>query len=300
MRVLGRLVGLLGVLPLPLAAQSLHYEGSASLASGTYIFAERTNSWILSSGLALTAGPVTVRASVPAYLQNTTLIAGTTVGPIPTGGASSDAVRDSSAARRGRDASGGGMGAVAPDFSVATAESGTADEVDVPASAVTGLRATVGDPNVGVSASLLRTSRISLMLGATAKIPVTDTASLGTGAWDVGGSLSVSYVLGGSTMLSANLGYWVMGDLPELALRNPILGSVGLAHLFLTGWGFSSGVYASQSMIEGFADPVSLGAGVMRGASLGSVGVTVSVGLTETAPDVSIAASWRFNLLSNR
>jgi hypothetical protein len=192
------------------------------------------------------------------------------------------------------------MRVIDPVLSVSTPEKATADEVDVPPSAVTGLQAAVGDPNVGVSVSVLRMRRLSLMLGATAKIPVTDTASLGTGAWDVGGSLSLSYVLGGGTMLSANLGYWAMGDLPELPLRNPILGSVGLAHLFPTGWGLSSGVYASQSMIEGFADPVSLGAGVMRGTARGSVGVTVGVGLTETAPDFSIAASWRVNLLSSR
>lgn len=299
MRVPASLVGLLGVaLPLPVAAQGLHYEGSASLASGTYIFAERTNSWMLSSGLALTAGPVTVRASVPAYLQNTTLVAGTATGPLPTGGASSHAVRDSSAARRGRGGSGGDMRVIDPVLSVSTPERATADEVDVPPSAVTGLQAAVGDPNVGVSLSVLRTRRLSLTLGATAKIPVSDTASLGTGAWDVGGLLSLSYVLGGGTMLSANFGYWAMGDMPELPLRNPVLGSVALAHLFRAGWGISSGVFGSQSMIEGFAAPVSIGAGLMRGGGKGSLGFTVSVGVTETAPDLSIAASWRLSLLS--
>lgn len=299
MRVPASLVGLLGVaLPLPVAAQGLHYEGSASLASGTYIFAERTNSWMLSSGLALTAGPVTVRASVPAYLQNTTLVAGTATGPLPTGGASSHAVRDSSAARRGRGGSGGGTGGTSPAFAVVTAVDATSDGVDVPSSAVTGLRAAVGDPSVGLSARVLRTSTLGVMVSAIAKIPVTDTATFGTCAWDVGGLLSLSYVLGGGTMLSANFGYWAMGDMPELPLRNPVLGSVALAHLFRAGWGISSGVFGSQSMIEGFAAPVSIGAGLMRGGGKGSLGFTVSVGVTETAPDLSIAASWRLSLLS--
>jgi hypothetical protein len=97
--------------PASLAAQGLYYEGGLSLASGTYIFAERTTSWGISSGLAATSGPVTLRASVPVYFQNTTLVSlSGPGGGIPTGGSSSDAVADSMAARKRREDGGGGQG----------------------------------------------------------------------------------------------------------------------------------------------------------------------------------------------
>ena len=50
----------------PLEAQTLHYEGSAGLATGSYIFTTRTSSWQVSTGLALGAGPGTFRAPLAA------------------------------------------------------------------------------------------------------------------------------------------------------------------------------------------------------------------------------------------
>ena len=102
MRSAARLViGLLTLSSPILTAQGLYYEGGLGLTSGMYIFTERTNTITLLTGLALHAGPVTIRATVPAYAQNTTLLAGSSTGLIPTGGSSSSVVADSSAARQG-------------------------------------------------------------------------------------------------------------------------------------------------------------------------------------------------------
>ncbi len=53
---------------MPPDAQSLHYEGGLSMSSGNYIYTERTTSWMLTNGLALGAGPFTIRAMLPVFL----------------------------------------------------------------------------------------------------------------------------------------------------------------------------------------------------------------------------------------
>ncbi|MEJ2237365.1 MAG: hypothetical protein P8X82_03630 [Gemmatimonadales bacterium] len=63
----------LPVLALPgvtLDAQAIHYEGGLSVASGTYTFVERTTSWTISNGLALSAGPFVLRGVVPLFHQD--------------------------------------------------------------------------------------------------------------------------------------------------------------------------------------------------------------------------------------
>jgi hypothetical protein len=296
--------GWLGLLGLIIAApdavaQTLHYEGGVSVSSGDYIFTERTTSWTVYSGLAFSAGPLTLRGTVPVYIQNTTLLTGSSAGPVPTGGSHSGAVGDSSAARKGR---GDGMGrgtssaaVTAPSFAVATrAEDGS---VEVPASAVTGFAAAVGDPTVHLSLQVWDGTRSSVTLGAGAKIPATDTTAFGTGEWDVGAALSLSHRLGFSTLLGVDVSYWHLGDLPDLDLRDPIAVSASVAYLRRTGWGASGWVSGSRSPIEGFEDTYSLGVGVTRVGSRGALGLTVSVGLSETAADFSMGVNWRVRLL---
>lgn len=275
-------------------AQMLHYEGGLSLASGNYIFTERTNSFALSTGLAFAAGPVTVRGTFPVFLQNTTLVASSGSMLLPTGGASGGTVADSSAARGGRGTGGrGGLLVVEPaSLELDAAQDGT---VDVPVTAVTGYEARMGDPTFGANVAL-STGRLGVLLGAGMKVPVTDTASFGTGAWDFGGSMSLSYSLGAVAMVSVDAGYWVLGDPPELDLQNPLLLSASIAHLTRSGWGFSLAYYSASSVIAGFSSSRSVSAGILRVGATQSVGFNVGVGFTDTTPDIMVGVNWRLRL----
>lgn len=258
--------------PLPLAAQSLAYEGGLSVTTGRYFFDTRTTSVALSSGLALTAGRLTLRAGVPLLTQNTELVSVSGMGGMPSGGPISGAVSDSG--RRGR-------------------RSGS--QVSVPASAVPGYATTLGDPTVMVSARAVDGRRAALTAGLAVKVPLTDTASFGTGEWDAGVSLGVTLHPTDRTMVGIDASYWHLGDLPTLDFRDPLLGTLSLSRVF-GGWGGSVAVTAGTSALRGYQAPVSVGASVHRLASRLAWGLTATVGFTETVPDLAVGAIWRLKL----
>jgi hypothetical protein len=161
MRVRWALALLLG--PLPLAAQSVAYEGGLSLTTGRYFFDTRTTSVALFSGLALTAGRFTLRATVPLLAQNTELVTQSSLGGMPSGGPISGMVSDSGrrAGRRG----------------------GT--RMTVPATAVPGYAAALGDPTAMLTARVFDGPRAALTAGLGVKAPLADTArsTPATGTW---------------------------------------------------------------------------------------------------------------------
>lgn len=277
----------------PLEAQTLDYEGSAGLATGSYIFTTRTSSWHVSTGLSLGAGPVTLRATLPVFYQNSTLVATTGAGLVPTGGSSGGAVADSSARRSGTTSR--RLSVVSP-VALSSVSGPASDPVAVPASAVGDYQWATGDPVVGLTVAALRSGRLGLMLGASAKIPVTDTATFGTGAWDFGGTVSSSLSLGRSVFVALDLGYWAMGDTPTLDLENPLLAGATLSYLSLSGWSVSAGVSGSTAVIAGFGESISATLGVLH-AGHGGLGALFAAGLTQTAPDFAFALSWRLGLL---
>ncbi len=265
----------------PAAAQRVAYEGSLGMATGRYIFTDRTTTFSLSSGLALTAGRVTIRASLPVWLQNSTVI--TASGPggaLPSGGSSGGTVSDSG---RGRG-SGGGL----PGAALAVAR-----RVEMPTSAFTDYRAAVGDPLVGASVLLRRGGRVSLSLGGLAKVPLADTAHYGTGEWDLGATASASVRLGGTTLLGADVAWWYLGDLPDLDFNNPVSGSLSLTHLSSGRWAFSVFARGSSAAVPGFEAPASAGGGITWLSRSVAIGIEAAAGLTETSPDVGITAYWR-------
>jgi len=278
----------------PIGAQTLHYEGSAGLATGTYIFTQRTSSWSVATGFALGAGPATLRASFPVFYQNTSLLASTATGYVPTGGSSSGAVADSSAARSRRDETRRHVVAP-PSFGRSLADG---DPVTTPPSSATGYQWAAGDPLVSATVFALRGGRVGLAVTGTLKIPVVDTSSFGTGAWDVGGSVSGSVIVSSRVMLGLDGGYWHLGDPPGLDLNDPLLFGAALSLLAGRGWGLSAGVSGATPAIAGFPTSVSGTFSLLRLAGRGgSVGLLGSVGLTDTAPDVSVSVTWRLGLL---
>ncbi len=287
-------VALAGLAPAA-GAQMLHYEGGLSLASGTYIFTQRTNSFTLATGLAFSAGPVTFRGGFPVFLQNTTLVASSGSMLLPTGGSSGGTVAESSAARGGRGGDSGRGSLIVYDPSLQVVQDPGDGAVDVPTTAVTGYQAHLGDPTFGANVAL-NGGGFGLLIGAGVKAPVTDTASFGTGAWDFGGSVSLSYRFGYAAVVSVDAGYWRMGDLPQLDLQDPVLLSASVSHLSLSGWGFSASLYSATSVIDGYPSSTSVSLGVLRVGARQSVGVTAGVGFTDTTPDFMFGVNWRFRL----
>lgn len=281
-----------------LEGQSLHYEGAVSVASGNYIFTQRTTSWTLANGLALSAGPFTLRGSLPVIRQNTSLIAGLSTGLLPTGGSSGGAVADSAAARGGRGGGSGGPSLQVTESSGYLQEvaSPADDPVEVPTTAVTGYRMVVGDPSLGLGIVALQQGGASVNLGAGLKIPVTDTSAYGTGQWDVGGFLSLSHILGRSTLIGFDLAYWHLGDLPELDLRDAVMGSASIAYLGRSGWGGSALVSGARSVVAGFADAYTAGVAISRVGRRATMSVNLMRGFTETTPEFSIGLSWRIGI----
>lgn len=270
----------------PAAAQRLAYEGSLGMTTGRYIFTSRTTTLTFSTGLALTAGRLTLRASVPLWLQNSTVI--TASGPggtLPSGGSSGGTVSDSGKGRGG-GGNGGGGGAAAR-------VSASRMRVEVPASAFTDYRAAIGDPVLGATVGLHQGHRLSLTIGGMTKVPVADTAHFGTGEWDVGASASASLRLGDRTVLGADAAWWYLGDLPELDFSNPFSGSVSLTHLRSAHWAVGLFLRGSTSAIAGFSAPASAGGGVTWLSAGSALGVEAAAGLSETSPDIGVTAYWR-------
>jgi hypothetical protein len=91
----------------------------------------------------------------------------------------------------------------------------------------------VGDPLLGVDFGVLGpgdTGGTGAKLGlyVAAKLPVADEDSgFGTGEWDYGAGVTVSGKAG-VTLLFADLGFWVFGDLPDLELKHPLVYSLGI------------------------------------------------------------------------
>ena len=217
------------------AAAQLTYEGSLSGSTGTYLFTERTTSLVLNTGLSFRTGRLTLRASLPLWYQNTTLVTSSGAGSIPTGGPyGQETVSDSGQARQqqghgGNDSSGNGQGpggpgganpAVTPWPSFAT---GT---IPPPEEALTGYEFMLADPMATATVRVIEAGRVNVSLGGTVKFPVADTATIGTGEWDFGGQVSVSVLVGSRWTLGLDGSYWHLGDLDSLDLVDPLLGSL--------------------------------------------------------------------------
>jgi len=269
---LTRVALLISLAPLPhLAGQGVAYEGGLSLETGSYIFTTRTTSLTIATGIAYTAGPLTLRAGLPVFVQNSSLLAGSGAGMMPSGGGSGGNV--------GSGGMGGGMMG------------------DGGATGMAHYGAAAGDPSVQVGWRLVDRARTGVTLSAAAKIPMTDTTAYGTGQWDVGGTLSLTHRPPGKLFFGLDISYWHLGDLPQLDFRDPILGTATVSRLFPRTWAGSLFVAGGSAALRGYQPPVSVGAGMTHFGRRGLVwGVTGAIGLTETAPQLSVGASWRIGL----
>lgn len=272
----------------PLAAQ-LGYSGSLQAASGSYIFPERTTSWYFSNGLNLRSGRFFASASIPIVLQNSSAVSYVTGVPIPTGGPENGKVRE----KRGGSGPGGPGGRGSDRVPLAlsmAADSGDLVEVTPPGDY--GIH--VGDPYFGAGYDLFEGTGLvrSFSLEAQAKAPVATLESgVGTGAWDFGTGAALA--LGsGSTFVFANLGWWHLGDMPELELKDPLLFGLALGRSFGHGaWSLLASWSGSTPMIDGVEANHSIGLACNISIGEGrSLSAGLSRGLTESGSDFSAFA----------
>ena len=263
------------------SAQAVAYTGSAQAATGDYLFTERTGSLYVSNGFVLTTGRLRVSLSVPVVVQSTPWVTYTAAGPaaggLPTGGSESGQVGTS----RGHGHGSTGTPIALPDTSLGTS-------------------AGLGDPSLLASVEVIRERglRPSIRLIGSVKVPLTDPDSgFGTGAWDAGAGFGIAKSLS-NWLVFVDLTAWTFGDLPDLELQDALAYSVALGHALGGGrYGVLASVSGFTEVIDGVEPPVQAGLGLSARVT-GRVSLTanVSVGLTESAPDLTGGLGWRIAL----
>ncbi len=251
----------------PAAGGTFSYTGSLQMTRGNYIFTQTTSGLFLFNGFSFVSRRFSLTASLPLIFQNTPYISYTGVGVLPSGGTESLAVSQ----RQGREP------VVLPEV-VDARQSGFGDPLF-----------TAGLTLVEESSSLP-----AIQLSGLAKAPLADVDSgFGTGEWDWSAGLSVSKRFG-RLFLFADVNYWVLGDLPDLELRDAWAYGISIGHAFGDG---RFAVLASYSgfteVISGVEPPSSLGLGLsIKVGRMTSLMLQSALGLSESAPDLSLSLGW--------
>lgn len=258
----------------PLVGQ-VAYVGSVQFASGDYIFSERTNSAFLLNGISASSGELGFSLSMPLILQSTPWITYGGVTAIPSGG-----TEHSELSRQ--------MGRRRTDEAVTLVDTTAYREIGI------------GDPLAHADFKLWSEGTVlpSLRITADVKVPIANVdRGFGTGEWDYSAGVALAKSLG-RTMLFTDVAYWVLGDLPDLELKDPIAYSVGLGHALPGGRvGLLATVFGYTRILEGVDPPaqVSLGLSYLLGGGRSLLG-SAAFGLSESSPDISFSFGWRLPL----
>jgi hypothetical protein len=94
-------------------------------------------------------------------------------------------------------------------------------------------------------------------------------------------------------MLGLDATWWHMGDLPDLPLRDSWVGTLSMGRSFGRSWLGSASLSGGRSTLSGYPDPWWASLLVSRAFPGGILGVTASVGLTDSAADVTLGVVWR-------
>ena len=252
----------------PVWGSTVAYSGSIQYARGNYIFDQTTSSMFMFNGLSFSSEGLNLSVSIPVIFQSTPYVSYSGVGIIPSGGSEHTQV----SGRKGKN-----------------------QEVILP-EPVDYEQYGIGDPMVSLGVRLLKESKLfpTVQLVVQAKLPLASIEKgFGTGEWDYSGGLSLSKVLG-KTFLFVDMYYWMLGDLPDLELKDTVSYSIAL------GQPLSGGKYAlfvsysgSTNIISEVAPPSFLGFGFSyRIDAKKSLMLNASLGLTESVPDFSVSLGW--------
>ncbi len=154
----------------------------------------------------------------------------------------------------------------------------------------------LADPVVQLFVTAHQGDRSSVGLSASVKVPVLEAGDFGTGRWDVGAGLSLSRVVGSRTFLGLDLGFWRLGDPPDLDLQDTLTGTLTVGRPLGRLWTASASLSGGRSVVPGYADPWWASLLVSRLSARGIWGFTASFGLTDTAPDFTLGLLYRLRL----
>lgn len=260
----------------PAIAQDVAYSGSVQFSTGEYIFAQRTHSLYLVNGLTGSQGRLTLNASVPLILQSTPWVSYAGGGLVPSGGTQHGEV--SGHMGRGRFDRDG----------VRLADTTSYEEIGL------------GDPLARLDLEVLRGSGSlpAIRVNVSAKAPIADLdRGFGTGEWDYSAGLSITRGFG-TTFVFVDVAYWVLGDLPDLELQDPVAYSLAVGRALGAGrWGLLGSISGFTRILPDTDPPLHVGLGLSRILEARrSLSAGVSFGLTESSPDVSASFGWRIGL----
>jgi hypothetical protein len=249
----------------------LTYYGSFEYATGEYLFTQPTNSVYIVNGVALSTGRLQISGDIPVILQNTPWVSFAGGDLIPTGGSQHENV---SLKKRGRK--------VSLADTASTSNAG------------------IGDPQLSMDLTFLEegVKMPWVDLSAEVKIPVADVdQGFGTGTWDFGSGISLGKWLG-ENRLSVALTYWILGDLEDLQLKNPLTYRLTWGRsLSDSKYGIQLTASGSTEMIQNADPPVRVSFGIDYEVSPRTDILTdVTVGLTESASDFSISLGWQVGI----
>ena len=255
----------------PAAGGTLSYTGSLQMARGTYIFTQPTSGYFLFNGLTYSSGAFTLAATLPVIYQSTPYVSYTGIGVLPSGGSESSSVNQ----RQGRE------------------------PVLVP-EVVEFNQYGIGDPVLTAGLTLVKEGRSmpAVHLSGTVKAPLANVdRGFGTGEWDYSAGIGMSKRFG-QTFLFADVNYWILGDLPELELKNAWSYALSLGHALAGGkFALMASYSGITEVIAGVAPPSSLGLGLsIKAGRASSVMLNAAFGLSEASPDLSLSLGWSIGL----
>lgn len=264
-----------------LVAQQLYYNGNMQLASGSYFFGERTQSFYVTNGFSINDLRYNASFSFPFVVQNSPWISYSGTGGIPTGGPQSESV-----GQHTRQGMGQGMG-------------GRRQHIDLPDTASYN-QSGFSDPSANMGYRIIGKDygTTSVKLNASLKFPLADpTRGFGTGEWDVGWGGSVSQRIN-TWFISGNLMYWHYGDMPDLELKNALNYGAGIGKSLAGGkWMLLGSFFGMTEIIEDVDPPLSAGLGI--GRQIGgrtNFNANIYFGLSESSSDVAVGAGWQVKL----
>ena len=271
-------------------AQQATYSGSVQTTTGKYYFTQRTTNVAFFNQLGIEAGRFRAWTSIPVIYQNTPWVTFGGVGPVPSGGPQHAMVGEQIRQRRGGGGGGTQAGQQASRTTVVVTVPDTASYSEVG----------FGDPMIGGDLELLTESsnRPSISLNMGVKASVGSTADgFSTGQWDYGAGLGIARTMG-RTLLSLDGGYWVLGDMPGLPLRDVFSYSVALGRVLGDGgWSLFGSVAGSQAAVDGI-DPAATAGLTVNRRFISGMGLytAITAGLTSSSPDVGVSVGWHVPL----
>ena len=262
------------------SAQIVRYSGSLHYATGSYYFTERTGSFYFNNGISMSGDKGSISLSVPFITQNTPWVSNVGTGILPTGGPKNSMIGNNS---------NGGMRKGNRKIDL-----GTSDTLNY-------TQANFGDPSLSASLEVLSTKDRTTTISANGgiKLPLANPQKgFGTGKWDWGGGLSWSQRITAKTLLLANGMFWKLGDMDDLDFNNIVTYSAALGQSFSNGkWMGLISFSGTTQIIDNVDPPLTVATGVnMQTSDKVSLNSNLSIGLTESASDVSIGVGWSLKL----